>query len=113
MAFRYPAFFLLLLFCAQASAQQSRNPLIEKGWAALTQDDESYAFKLFGQAYEKAEKANNTAGKAEASLYLGICAYGSSPDKGMQYATRALSFYEELEKVSHIWQRWAGRGVYS
>lgn len=88
--------FLLLSWCM--IAQSSDSSLMQKGWAALTKDEDNQAFRYFFQAYEKAKKDNNTEDKAEALLYLGICSYGASLENGLQYAMQSLDNYSKLEK---------------
>lgn len=89
---------LALLICLSIYPSPSKNPLMQKGWAELVKDNENEAFKYFWEAHEKAKKEKNTADNAESLLYLGICSYGSSLEKGLQYATQALSEYKVLEK---------------
>ena len=95
---------LLLSFISLASlssfASQSDNPLMQKGWAALVKDNENEAFKYFWQAHEKAKKDKNAADNAESLLYLGICSYGSSLEKGLQFVTQSLNEYKLLEKTN-------------
>ena len=81
-------------------ANPSENPLLQKGWNALVKDDENKAFGYFWEAHEKAKKDNNTEDKAEALLYLGICSYGSSLEKGLQFATQSLEQYKILENTN-------------
>ncbi|MBL7886006.1 MAG: hypothetical protein JNJ52_04605 [Flavobacterium sp.] len=90
---------VVLLFVAETLwANPSENPLLQKGWAALVKDDENKAFGYFWEAHEKAKKDNNNEDRAEALLYLGICSYGSSLEKGLQFATQSLEQYKMLEK---------------
>lgn len=91
---------LFLLFSMSLLANPSENPLLKKGWEALVKDNENVAFRYFWEAHEKAKKENNTADKAESLLYLGICSYGSSLEKGLQYATQSLSEFKILEKTN-------------
>jgi len=91
---------LFLLLSQGVASQPSDNPLMQKGWGLLIKDRDDLAFGCFSKAYEKAKKENNTAGKAEALLYLGICTYGSSLEKGLKYATKALDNYSKLEKTN-------------
>ena len=90
---------LIFLISVSCLASPSNNPLMQKGWAALVKDKENEAFEYFWQAHEKAKKDKNTADKAESLLYLGICSYGSSLEKGLQYATKSLNEYKNLEKT--------------
>ena len=80
-----------------SNANPSDNILLRKGWAALVKDDENEAFRYFWLAKEKAERENNTADKAESILYLGICSFGSSLEKGLQFATKSLAEFKKLE----------------
>lgn len=91
---------LFLFFSTTLLANPSENPLLKKGWAALVKDNENEAFRYFWKAHEKAKKENNTADKAESLLYLGICSYGSSLEKGLQFATQSLSEFKKLEKTN-------------
>jgi DNA-binding CsgD family transcriptional regulator len=81
-------------------ASPSDNPLMQKGWAALVKDKENEAFQYFWQAHEKAKKDKNTADNAESLLYLGICSYGSSLEKGLQFVTQSLNEYKILGKTN-------------
>jgi DNA-binding CsgD family transcriptional regulator len=94
-------YFLLTLFLVTTSfclASSSENPLLQKGWDELVKDNENKAFGYFWEAHEKAVKEKNIADKAESLFYLGICSYGSSLEKGLQFATKSLSEYKNLEK---------------
>lgn len=88
----------LLLACSgMASWAQSTPQLLEQGWEALVKDEEDAAFKLFFKAYQQAQAANDTHGKAEALLHLGMCSFGASFESGLQYATQALAEFKKLE----------------
>lgn len=89
-----------LLATSSVFCTPSDNPLLQKGWAALVKDNENEAFDYFWQALEKAKKEKNTEDKAESFLYLGICSYGSSSEKGLKYVTQSLSEYKKLESTS-------------
>ncbi|MFT3795572.1 hypothetical protein [Flavobacterium sp.] len=89
-----------LLFGCCAFSQQHGNVQLQKGWAALVKDDETQAFRHFFAAYEKAVAENHTADKAESLLYLGICSFGSSLEKGLQYATQSLAEFKKLEPIN-------------
>ena len=91
---------LILLLSLNGYASPSGNPLMQKGWAALVKDNENEAFRYFWEAHEKAKKKKNTADNAESLLYLGICSYGSSLEKGLQYVTQSLNEYKTLEKTN-------------
>ncbi|MCF6128918.1 hypothetical protein L1S35_04485 [Flavobacterium sp. AS60] len=95
-------FFLLLtvLLSLSGYASPSENPLLQKGWAALVKDNENKAFRYFWEAHEKAKKDKNTADNAESLLYLGICSYGASLEKGLQFVTKSLNEYKLLEKIN-------------
>lgn len=88
---------LALLVCCCVFSQHQDNAQLQKGWAALVKDDENKAFRHFFEAYEKAVAQNNTTDKAESLLYLGICSFGSSLEKGLQYATQSLAEFEKLK----------------
>ena len=91
--------FLLMFFlqggaiCLAGKAQ----PLLDKGWAALVRDDDTTALRYFGNAYIEAEHNNDTADKAQALLYMGICYYSVSYSKGLDYCTRAMAEYKKME----------------
>ncbi|HLP64426.1 tetratricopeptide repeat protein [Flavobacterium sp.] len=91
---------VLSMLSSTLMANPSENPLLQKGWAALVKDDENKAFGYFWEAHEKAKKENNSEDKAEALLYLGICSYGSSLEKGLQFATQSLNEFKNLEKTN-------------
>jgi DNA-binding CsgD family transcriptional regulator len=93
------AYFIVLLSAVVFAQPASKNPLLQKGWSELVKDNDNAAFRHFWQALEKAKHDNNTADTAEAYLYLGICSFGSSLEKGLQYATQSLDAFEKLEKT--------------
>ncbi|UPT70319.1 MAG: hypothetical protein M0D53_14665 [Flavobacterium sp. JAD_PAG50586_2] len=100
MNFTLRLFIILFCFISMCGlASPSNNPLMQKGWAALVKDDENEAFKYFWQAHEQARKTKNTADNAEALLFLGICSYGSSLEKGLQFVTKSLNEYKLLEQT--------------
>lgn len=84
--------------CALSFAQQDGNPWLRQGWSQLIKDNDTEAFRLFNKALDQAVAARNRQAKAEALLYLGICSYGSSLDKGLEYATRSVNEFAKLEK---------------
>ncbi|MGK4566279.1 hypothetical protein [Flavobacterium sp. 3HN19-14] len=92
--------FLLLILSGNCFATDSNNPLIKKGWAALVKDNEDEAFKYFWQANENAIRENNTGDKAESYFYLGICSYGSSLEKGLQFVIKSMNEYQKLENLN-------------
>ncbi|RZJ31601.1 MAG: hypothetical protein EOO48_01575 [Flavobacterium sp.] len=89
--------FFTVLFWSAAFAQPKGNPLLEKGWAELVKDNDNAAFVSFSKALDKAKLEKNTADQAEALLYMGICSFGSSLEKGLQYATLSLDEFKKLE----------------
>lgn len=91
---------IILLISVSGAASPSKNPLMQKGWDELVKDNENEAFRYFWKAHEKALKEKNTADNAESLLYLGICSYGSSLEKGLQYVTKSLNEYKLLEKTN-------------
>ncbi|MDI9257182.1 hypothetical protein [Flavobacterium sedimenticola] len=99
MNFRNCFYFLVLLLSGFGLAQPSSNTLLQKGWAELIKDNEDEAFKYFWAANEKADKDKNLKDKADALFYLGVCSYGSSLEKGLQFATQSLDTYKKLEKT--------------
>ncbi|PZQ79750.1 MAG: hypothetical protein DI548_14590, partial [Flavobacterium johnsoniae] len=78
----------------------SQNTLIQKGWDALVKDHDDEAFRYFFLSYEKAKKDRNETDMAESLLYLGICSFGSSYEKGLDYAFQSLNIYNRLEKTN-------------
>ncbi|MGL2966247.1 transcriptional regulator [Flavobacterium sp. XGLA_31] len=98
--FQFVSVVLFALVFSGGQAQSSNNKLIQKGWAELVKDNENKAFQYFWEANEMARKQNNTEDKAESYFYLGICSYGSSLEKGLQYATKSLNEYHTLEKTN-------------
>ena len=93
---KYSCFFVFFIF-SYCYANPTDNILLQKGWAALVKDNENVAFRYFWLANEKANKEKNTADKAESLLYLGICSFGSSLEKGLQFATKSLDEFKKLE----------------
>jgi DNA-binding CsgD family transcriptional regulator len=93
-------FIFFILISNSCNAVPSDNILMQKGWKALVKDQEAAAFDYFWQAYEKAQKKNVTADKAEALMYLGISSYGASLEKGLQFVTKSLNEYKTLEKTN-------------
>lgn len=92
---------LFLLFSGNSIAQpSSKSPLLQKGWEALVKDNDGEAFRYFFLSYEKAKKDNNEIDKAESLLYLGICSFGSSLEKGLEYASQSLAIYSKVEKTN-------------
>lgn len=71
---------------------------MQKGWAALIKDNETEAYHYFSLANEKANKEDNTIGKAESLLYLGIATFGSDLEKGLDFATKSLNEYKKIER---------------
>jgi DNA-binding CsgD family transcriptional regulator len=74
--------------------------LIEKGWSELLKDNDTTAFKYFGLAYEVALTEKNTENRATALLDMGICAYGVSYSRGLDYCIRAMDEFKKLEKTA-------------
>ena len=92
-------FFVLLLLLQSFSGLRAGNadPLLKKGWAALVQDNDSTAIVCFELAYETAVKEKDTASMAAALLNLGICYYGVSQTRGLEYCFSAMKYYQQLE----------------
>lgn len=89
----------LLSAASMVQGQPFGNKSLQKGWDALVKDDDASAFLYFREAYRQAELNNNTADKAEALLYLGICSYGASPEQGLLYATQSVAEFKKLERM--------------
>ena len=90
---------LFLMLPLSMVTQPLGTPLMQKGWAALTKDNDNEAFRYFFLAYEKAKNEDNITDKAESLLYLGICSYGSSLENGLKYAMQSLDNYIKLERI--------------
>lgn len=88
---------VLLLFGIGISAAQNHNALMRLGWHHLAQDRDDLAYAQFWKAHQQAVKSHQTAANAEALLHLGICTYGSSLERGLQFALQALHAYQSLE----------------
>ncbi len=95
---------LYLLFAALlvqvAGYAGSAEPLMQLGWKALVVDSDTEALRYFGKAFIAAEKENNTEDKAQALLYMGICSYGVSYTRGLDYCFKAMEQYKKLEATS-------------
>ncbi|MEN9337240.1 MAG: hypothetical protein RLZZ500_2227 [Bacteroidota bacterium] len=72
---------------------------MQTGWNHLAQDREDLAYVQFWKAHLQAAKKHHTAANAEALLHLGICTYGSSLERGLQFGIQALNQYESLEST--------------
>lgn len=90
----------MLCLTISVMAQPSKNAMLQKGWDALVKDNDNAAFGFFWSAYEQAKKDNNAFDKAESLLYLGICSFGSSLEKGLQFTTQSLNEYKKLEQTN-------------
>ncbi|WP_264510590.1 tetratricopeptide repeat protein [Flavobacterium sp. N1719] len=88
---------VLLLFGIGISAAQIHNALMRSGWHHLAQDRDDLAYAQFWKAHQQAVKTHQTAANAEALLHLGFCTYGSSLERGLQFALQALHEYQSLE----------------
>jgi hypothetical protein len=103
--------FFLLLFLLQGfpnACAGSAEPLLKKGWAALVKDNDTTAIICFELAYETALKDKDTADMAASLLNLGICYYGVSQTRGLEYCFSAMSYYQKLEH-SHPAEALQGR----
>ncbi len=89
---------LVILPVSRACIAGKAQPFLEKGWAALVLDNDTAALQYFGQAYIEAETEHDTADKAQALLYMGICYYSVSYSKGLDYCFRAMNEYKKLER---------------
>jgi len=86
--------FLACIFNAQGG---NAGPLLKKGWAALVKDNDTAAIACFEMAYEAAVKEKDTEHTAESLLNLGICYFGVSQSKGLEYCFAAMGEYKKLE----------------
>lgn len=98
---------LLFLPLADCNGQSPRQLLIT-GWHEMIKDNDTTALRYFNLAYELARKQQDTENVADALLKMGICYYGVSYSKGMQYAQLAMEEYKKLGK-SHPLKAREGR----
>jgi DNA-binding NarL/FixJ family response regulator len=91
---------ILIIYYAFAIKINAQKPdaLIQQGWAQLVIDNDSAAFHLFNEAFLIAQKIKDNKGEAEALFHMGIASYGASTINGLDYATKALNAYQNLEK---------------
>jgi len=96
----FSALLLLVFFHSQDAYSQDQNiqSLLDNGWQALVVDNDTLALRYFGMALSESRKKNDIRHIGESLLNLGICTYGSSYSKGMEYATQAMAEYSKLEK---------------
>ncbi len=93
--------FLILFTIAGTNCYAGKaQPLLEKGWSALVRDDDTTALLFFGKALIEAEHNDDTADKAQALLYMGICYYSVSYSKGLDYCSRAMAEYKKMETTT-------------
>jgi hypothetical protein len=71
---------------------------MEKGWEQLVIDNDTLALRYFGEAHIAAKQVNDTQARAQALLYMGICTYGVSYTRGMDYCLKAMEEYNKLER---------------
>jgi DNA-binding CsgD family transcriptional regulator len=76
------------------------STLIGKGWDELLKDNDTTAFKYFESAHEAAVKENDIESSATALLDMGICTYGFSYSRGLDYCMKAMDEFRRLEKTS-------------
>ena len=67
------------------------DKFLKKGWAALIKDNDTLAITNLELAFETATKENNIEDRAAAQLNLGICFYGVSQSKGLEYCFAAMA----------------------
>ncbi len=89
----------LFLITIVASAQYA-DSLIAMGWRDLIKDRDSSAITAFEQAYELGVHLRNYQTQGDALLHLGMCFYGVSAAKGMQYCDSAQVAYEKLKETN-------------
>ena len=98
----FPSLLVIFLFCFFASpelfASKSKD-LLDKGWDELFKDNDIYALRLFGEAYEEAKTEQDTENIALALLDMGICTYSVSYTDGLDYALRAMEEFKKFEKT--------------
>jgi DNA-binding CsgD family transcriptional regulator len=90
---------LLLLTVLMAALRSVANPdsLLRDGWRELIVDNDAAALTLFGNALLEARNQKDTVAEGRALLFLGIGSYGSSLNRGLDYATKAMSVFRSLE----------------
>ena len=98
----FPSLLVIFLFCFFLSpelfASKSKD-LLDKGWDELFKDNDIYALRLFGEAYEEAKTEQDTENIALALLDMGICTYSVSYTDGLDYALRAMEEFKKFEKT--------------
>lgn len=91
---------ILFFLVSQCSFGDNSSELLQKGWSELVKDNDTAAFKYFARAYETAVSENNAEDRAAALLDMGICAYGVSYSRGLDYCLRAMEEFKKLEKTA-------------
>ncbi len=87
-----------LLMPSHSWAQGSSWQLsLQKGWKALSTDNDTLAIRSFSEARQLARTAKDPQGEAEALLQLGIASYGASLSEGIEFAVTASKKFQELE----------------
>lgn len=107
---KYSSAFLLLMLVSFRCAAQQPKVLLDKGWAEMIQDNDTAALHYFHLAYTLARQQQDTESVAKSLLKMGICYYGVSYSKGLQYAQLAMKEFEKL-KPTQPWKALEGRGM--
>lgn len=94
-------FFFLVLSSLVLPAQQA-DSLIAMGWRELVKDNDSAAITAFEQAYELSVHLRNYQAQGDALLHLGMCFYGVSAAKGLQYCDSAQAAYEKSKNQNSV-----------
>ena len=87
----------MFFFLLHAAFAGHADLYMKKGWEALVKDKDTTAIRYFELAYEAAEKEQDIKTIATAQLNLGICYYGMSHSKGLEYCFAAMRTYKKLE----------------
>lgn len=89
----------LLPFAGRAQDDSWQSGL-KAGWKALATDNDTLAIRCFSEARQRAWKAKDPEGEAEALLQLGIASYGSSLSQGIEFAMAASKKFQQLEPLN-------------
>lgn len=72
------------------------------GWQEMVKDNDATALRYFNLAYEKGKQRKDTQIIAEALLKMGICCYGVSYSKGLEYAQLAMCEFSKFESTQPL-----------
>lgn len=100
---------LVLMASVFICFSQTPKQLLDIGWQEMVKDNDTTALHYFNLAYEKAKRQKDTQSVAEALLKMGICHYGVSYSKGLEYAQLAMLEFGKLERSKPL-KACEGRG---